>query len=157
MTAMGQREKLEREALAGLLLQPSSFDELPGGFKDDAFELPEYRRLFESIRTVCTQREASGVNDFVRLFPDQRRVIDSVLYCAIPLNGKMRSRAAELMRHRPIEETSEPVAVGPRVVANLAVHTPREFEFDLVNGLEIASMEIPPKECSFVTSSMRVR
>jgi hypothetical protein len=146
MSIMGAREEREREVLAALLLQPSSFDELPDGFQKDAFEFPEYRHFFECMQTAFCQGKATSSEDFVRLLPDQLEVINNVSFCGQPLNGKMRAKAAALMSRRPILSASRDVVDGGSVVSRAHTERRNGFEFDLLNGMDIVTMSIPPKE-----------
>lgn len=144
MSVMFRREEQEREVLASLLLEPSSISGLPKRFDEGAFEFPEYRKLYSSIRNEHNGKSGLRLDDFIRLLPDQRKVIDDVTFAALPLNGKLRSRAQALLSHRPLGDTyphSEETEVGTHKRANT-----NSFRFTLLNGQEIAALNIPPKE-----------
>ena len=139
MTTMGWREQAEREVLATLILQANSFSRLPEGFRSDVFELPEYGHLFESIATnPCTEEKLR------ESFPDQEAVIDNVVFGAIPLEaGKLKRQCLVLMNHRPppeLRDESQHYAGG-----NDWTRTREGFRFEILNGKQIAEMEIPKK------------
>jgi hypothetical protein len=146
MSIMGQREEREREVLATLLLTPSSHLQLPDDFANDAFEFPEYRKLFDLIWPVCKKGSASGKSDFVRLYPDQHKVINDVTYATSPLNGQMGGRASALMNHWGGVQSIEEASSGGPADWSGPPQRFTKFEFQLMNGLEISAMELPPKE-----------
>ena len=138
---MERREMAEREVLANLLLVPSSFEELPEGFNSKVFVIPEYRKLFESLNNE--RKKPNGLLDIkacLECLPDQRNVIEDVTFAAIPLNGKLRGKALNLMNHRypVIEEDIERKSTISKVY-----ESKNEFSFELFSGLDIAMMEIP--------------
>jgi len=141
MSVMGGREQAEREVLANLLLVPSTFEELPEGFNSYAFEIPEYRKLFESLNNERKKPNTLlDIKACLERLPDQRPVIDDVTFAAIPLNGRFRGKAQSLMNHRyPVFEED---IVKKSMISNV-YESKKEFSFELLNGMDIASMEIP--------------
>ena len=99
----------ERQVLATLLLMPSTFEELPEGFNSDAFELPEYRKLFESLNDEMKKPSTLlDIKACLEHLPEQTSVINDITYTTVPLNGGFREgRAIRLMNHKPIAIESE--------------------------------------------------
>jgi hypothetical protein len=151
MTVGGQREQDEREVLATLIEHGGAYKQLPEGFDGGAFELPEYRSLFETIRLHFIERgKRVSEAELLQKHPDLKSLIDSVLFGALPLNGRLRSRAAFLMRHRPRnfggDDSSGAVKHRAHELNNQA------FKFELLSGREISEMMI--LEQSFLVKNL---
>lgn len=139
MSVMGGREQAEREVLATLLLVPSAFEELPGDFRSDGFEIPEYRRLFEALDIERKKTSTPlYLKECLERFRDQQVVIDTVTFAAIPLNGRFKGKALNLMTHRPSALGTEESRMSI-----LASGANGVFKFENYNALDIVKMQIP--------------
>ncbi len=144
MSTMGYREQAEREVLATLLLDPSAFGKLPEGFNIDAFELPEYQKLFGIIKDDMIRLEGNLAGEAIKIrYPEMESVILNVLFAAIPLNGRFRSCAGELMSHYPFQRQSEPDVCRQNQERH-PTHAP--FSFKVLSGKDIVSMDIPEQQ-----------
>jgi hypothetical protein len=142
MSVMERREQAEREVLASLLLLPSTFEELPEGFKNDAFEFPEYKQLFESLNDERKKTSTPlDIKECLLRLPDKRRVIDDVTFAAIPLNGRFRGAAQRLINHIPI--AIEPEENNATLLNSGYSKESQCFQFENFTALDIAMMEIP--------------
>ncbi len=146
MSVIGIREQAEREVLATLLLSPSTFEELPEGFKSDAFELPDYRKLFQILdNEMRGKHRPDKFSDFLERFPEKIQLVNQITFAALPLNGRLRSKASELMNHRvPEIELNE--ERNPKRYEKYESKQNNEFYFELLNGKDIVMMEIPQQK-----------
>ncbi len=142
MSVMERREMAERQVLATLLLMPSTFEELPEGFNSDAFELPEYRKLFESLNDEMKKPSTLlDIKACLEHLPEQTSVINDITYTAVPLNGGFREAAIRLMNHKPIAIESEEKNT---TLLNSSYSKDNQcFQFENFTALDIAMMEIP--------------
>jgi hypothetical protein len=136
----GMREQEEREVLATLIKHGDAWKQLPEGFDCSAFEFPEYRSLFEALRLAFIENSSTVSEvELLQRHPDLKSLVDSVFLGTVPLDGGLRGRAAFLMRHRA--RSFEDVSSGsakPR-----AQRSNEAFKFQILNGMEIAQMDIP--------------
>jgi hypothetical protein len=157
MSTVGEREKKEREVLATLLLCPDRFKELPERFTESAFELQDYRSLFQSVKALQELDGCLTHNGILQLLPHKRDLIETVIQGTERLNGNLKARAAVLLIHTPwaIPAPGLPQQSGTLpgeghegTLPSLPEGKKRDapFEFKLLTGMEIAAMDIPPKE-----------
>jgi hypothetical protein len=142
---MERREMVERGVLASLLLVPSAFKELPEGFDEKAFELQEYQTLFKIIDNEKLQSKGDlAIESIKARYPEMKTVLLNVLFAAVPLNGRFRSSASQLMSHRPtLQQHSEADEVRPNINRP---RTRESFSFKVLSGKDIVSMDIPKQK-----------
>ena len=139
---MSYREQKEREVLATLILKPHAYKDLPEDFSSDAFEFPEYRDLYKKIDIeFISKSKPVDEKELCKKFPDLKKLIDKVLWGAAPSNGRLRAQAAALMNHRPPPEPTEETPANSW--CGERKNNRNQFQFELLNGLEISQMEIP--------------
>lgn len=152
MSERGGRLERERGVLGTLLLDKHVYKELPSDFTEDAFETFDYRGVFAKFRKQFIETgEPSNVILFERENPELRNLLRDILFASVPMNGRFKSEAMALMNHRPIETEQARERASP-LLGEFRSNSEKGFQFEILNGKEIISMEIP--EQSFLVRNL---